>query len=105
MRAICGLFALLIMLGPIGMGIMLTVDSPNLGDDTLYTYNEGAQPEDHGTRAAPSEIPLFIDLHFRSGNIMNTTASEDPVYTTEPTIPGTAVTFILQKELINDFFY
>lgn len=103
MRAICGLFALLIMLGPIGMGIMLTVDSPTLGNNTLYTYNEGVQPEDHGTRAAPSEIPLFIDLHFRSGNIMNTTASGSSTAQIEPAIPGPSVTITLQKTLLNDF--
>jgi uncharacterized membrane protein len=92
------------MLGPIGMGIMLPVDSPTLGNNTLYTYNEVTQREDHGTRAAPSEIPLFIDLHFHVGTMMNTTASDSSTAQIQPAIPGPSVIITLQKPLLNDFF-
>jgi uncharacterized membrane protein len=92
------------LLGPIGMGILLNVDSPYMEDDALYNYIEKSPVEVHGTRTAPSQTPLFVDLHFRGGSIMNTTASGSSNPDIAPTIPGGTVTFDLQKELVEDFF-
>ncbi len=100
MRAICGLFALLIMLGPIGMGMMLNVDSPHMGEDALLTTFEAPVPEDHGTRSEPSEGPAFVNLYFRTSNIMNTTATTGGV---SISTPGSDISFSLQKELLNDY--
>jgi uncharacterized membrane protein len=99
MRAICGLFALLIMLGPIGMGIMLNVDSPQIGEVALSTNFETLMPEDHGTKSVPSEGAMFVDVFLRTGLIMNTTA---PTGTGTTSAPGT-YTFSLQKALAHDY--
>jgi hypothetical protein len=84
------------------MGIIPAVDSPQLSDDTLSSNFTNPLPEDHGTKAAPSEIPLYVDLYFHSEYIMNTTASTS--VDTNTSIPGSTITFLLQKELINDYF-
>jgi uncharacterized membrane protein len=100
MRAICGLFALLIMLGPIGMGTMLNVDSPIIGEDALSTNYSDALPEDHGTRSTPSQGAMFVDLFLRNSGVMNTSATSG---TGTTTTPGSGATFTLQKELESDY--
>ncbi|MFX0067340.1 MAG: hypothetical protein ACFFC7_34905, partial [Candidatus Hermodarchaeota archaeon] len=98
MRAKCGLFALLLILNSIGIGIIHSVNSPNIGDSALEDIRE-EQSENHGTRSTPSEVPTFIDLFFHNGFIMNTSNSSSVL----PFTDSGSFNFILQDPLINDF--
>ncbi|UCG70887.1 MAG: hypothetical protein JSV09_07795 [Thermoplasmata archaeon] len=99
MREVYGLIIVLLMLGPIGMGILFNVDAPLMQDASLTEDGNQVSIEDHGTRAIPEGIPTNVRLYFhRSGNTMNTS---DIGF-----IPATEgaglITFTLQDPLIND---
>jgi uncharacterized membrane protein len=98
MKALCGLFTVLLLLGPIGMGILVAVDSPNLDGDTSISDHTAYVPEDHGTRAIPPEVPTDVMIYFRNGNIMNTTS----VSGNGPNFGVLTISFSLQDPLINE---
>ena len=77
MRTIFGLLTVLLVLGPIGMGMIFTVEAPS-----------------------PSEGPSFLNLYFRrADNVMNTTAPT----VIDPNIVSGTVIFSLQDDLVRDF--
>ncbi|UCE36072.1 MAG: hypothetical protein JSW00_10990 [Thermoplasmata archaeon] len=100
MKAVCGLIAVLFILGPVGMGMLFNVDAPLIEDGTIVADSEKPHLEDHGTRATPEGAPTFINLYFHSrDNSMNTSAYN---YINPDTTGG--ITFTLQDPLANDFF-
>jgi uncharacterized membrane protein len=99
MRAVYGLIIVLLMLGPIGMGILFNVDAPLL-EESEPLKTEEPQPEAHGTRAKPAEVPTFIRLYLHEGSTMNTSTFH---YIRPDASPGD-ITFTLQDQLIRDFF-
>ncbi len=81
MRTICTLLAVLLIFGPLGMGILFNVDAPEMGDKIPYSDGDEASFEDHGTRGEPTQGPAFVNLYLhRNGDVINTTApwSSDP---------------------------
>jgi hypothetical protein len=81
------------------MGIMHSVDSPNIGDYALDDNREEEHSEKHGTRSTPSEAPTFVDLFLhRTNHTMNTTNSQ-----VIPNVSSSDIIFTLQDPLINDF--
>ncbi|MEE9150494.1 MAG: NEW3 domain-containing protein [Thermoplasmata archaeon] len=95
MRTVCGLLTILLILGPIGMGMLFNVDAPLLEDIPSTAEVESPSPEAHGTRTEPTEGPTYVNLYFhRTGTVMNTT---EPWQTDFDGISG--VTFVLDNPL------
>lgn len=77
MRTIFGLLTVLLVLGPIGMGMIFTVEAPQ-----------------------PSEGPSFLNLYFQRPNyVMNTSSPND----IDPSIEAGTIVFTLQDPLVEDF--
>lgn len=98
MRTVCGLLTVLLILGPIGMGILFNADAP-LQDISSTEEAESPSPEAHGTRSTPPEVPTFVNLYFHSsGNSMNTSGMNfiNPDQ-------ANSITFNLQDPLVGDF--
>ena len=82
MKTLCGLITVLLILGPVWMGMMFAVDAPQSEGFNYFSEFESTSYEDHGTRSPPVEGPKYIYLHFRRSsphlaidNVMNTTQS------------------------------
>jgi hypothetical protein len=101
MRAIGYIIAFFVILSSIGFGIIDNVHPPYVRDVPPNNTSIVHSPVDHGTKTPPSEIPLFVDLYFYSIELMNTSITTSVV--TEVSFPGSTISFLLQKELINDF--
>ncbi|UCE73443.1 MAG: hypothetical protein JSV56_10485 [Methanomassiliicoccales archaeon] len=100
MRAVCGLLAVLFILGPIGMGILFNVDAPLMEEASYTSEEEGATPRDHGTRSDIEGSPTDVQLYLHAGsNMMNTTSQWFIPYPA----PANDITITLQDPLINDF--
>jgi hypothetical protein len=83
------------------MGMMATVDPPNLDNETHDDFSEARSRKEYGTKTTPPENPQFVDLFFRSNYVMNTTAPVDSA--TSASSPGSPIIFLLQNELLNDY--
>jgi hypothetical protein len=99
MRTVCGLLTVLMILGPIGIGMLFNVDAPLLKDDLFTTGDDQASFENHGTRSPPSPNSIFLNLYFHSrDSSMNTSNIAH--------IPGSSgggrIVFTLQDPLIRD---
>lgn len=98
MRAVYGLIAILLILGPIGMGMLFNVDAPMLEDISSTAEVESPSLEAHGTRSTPPEVPTYLNLYFHEGLTMNTSTF---YYTIPDAVPMDA-TFTLQDPLIGN---
>lgn len=102
MKTLCGLITVLLILGPVWMGMMFAVDAPQ-SEDAVFTIDEGepTQLEDHGTRGQPEEDPYFIRLYFHRQSSVNPEAivmntSDDFRLPTPGNAQG-ATTFVLEE--------
>ncbi len=98
MRIACGFLIILLILGPIGMGILFNVDAPLREDISTTAEVESPSPEAHGTRSLPPEVPTYLNLYFHEGLSMNTST----YHTTAPDFFPGDVTFTLQDPLLGD---
>ncbi len=101
MRTVCGLIAVLLILGPIGMGMLFNVNAPKLEAKSSFVESVNTLPEHHGTRSEPMGSPAFVALYFhRTGNTMNTSGIN---YINPATNTGD-IAFTLQSPLKEKFF-
>jgi uncharacterized membrane protein len=97
MRPLYTLLAVMIMLGPIGMGILSFADAP-MATEFDTPDDDFAEISERGTRGTPPESLEIVNLYFY------TTGGNDIMNTVEPTATGVAeqqteVTFSLENAL------
>jgi uncharacterized membrane protein len=98
MRAVYGLIAILLILGPVGMGILFNADAPLREEISTTTEDESSSLGTHGTRSPPPEVPTYVNLYFHEGLSMNTSTFH---FIVPDAIPGD-ITFTLQDPLLGD---
>ncbi len=101
MRALCGLLIVILTLGPVGMGMLLSVDAPIMELDTSPEMVEESFSSDHGTRSAPVEGPKYVELYFHSAStVMNITEN----WGSNPETATADITFTLDQPLGTDLW-
>jgi uncharacterized repeat protein (TIGR01451 family) len=100
MKTLCGLITVLMILGPVWMGMMFAVDTPELKEGSSDIGADGDVTQARGTRSEPDEPFKFVDLYYHTVfECMNTTTRNVSPYSY-----GTgAFSFTLQDPVINDY--